>query len=445
MLHDLEPGAPSLSSAHPGGAWWWGEPEAFHADDFGLPADLPPSDIAALVPEISVEPEEEEEEEDGGGGGSGGSGGSGGEDGADAGRSATSGRVVTLFNTSRTHVKVFYLTFVAPVRCIASDPASGRRVLLEPARFRTQSGEQGRATTLIVSLRPWRLVELCAVCYKGGEATATGGGAGAGAGAGSNGDWLTVHSEISEVPRLATVYAPPPPGSPAKPQPPAVVAFGFPLRGHRDGGTPACFLCTQGCGGLLTHFFPATQFAVDFQCAVGTPVVAVGAGVVTAVRDGSTATGCHCDNLYAWNSVTLRLHGSVSGGDVFVEYVHVQAGSMRVAVGDSVAKGQLLCLSGDAGFCPEPHLHLQAHRSDAADAPTVPFTVDSVVIGDTRPCAPHPVQQRPVAGCRYAPGLPGLSHPAQPASAAGAGVDVGAVRTALAAATIDDAPPVPRP
>ena len=42
-----------------------------------------------------------------------------------------------------------------------------------------------------------------------------------------------------------------------------------------------------------------------------------------------------------------------------VEYVHVRAHSARVCAGERVRRGQVLCESGDAGFCPVPHLHIE--------------------------------------------------------------------------------------
>jgi murein DD-endopeptidase MepM/ murein hydrolase activator NlpD len=58
---------------------------------------------------------------------------------------------------------------------------------------------------------------------------------------------------------------------------------------------------------------------------------------------------------------------------VFVEYVHIQQHSAQVKVGDRVSKGQVLCFSGQAGFCPEPHLHFQVQPSAENDALTLPF------------------------------------------------------------------------
>ena len=57
----------------------------------------------------------------------------------------------------------------------------------------------------------------------------------------------------------------------------------------------------------------------------------------------------------------------------FVEYVHIAHRSTVVRVGERVAAGQELCKSGNVGFCPVPHLHIQAHASKDERACTVPF------------------------------------------------------------------------
>ena len=67
----------------------------------------------------------------------------------------------------------------------------------------------------------------------------------------------------------------------------------------------------------------------------------------------------------------MQLQGDFAG--LYAEYVHVQAGSACVEAGDRVVAGQRLCLSGDVGFCPRPHLHLQMHESSDQSAPTVKF------------------------------------------------------------------------
>jgi hypothetical protein len=129
-------------------------------------------------------------------------------------------------------------------------------------------------------------------------------------------------------------------------------------------------ICTQSAGGHLTHFaHPGTYYAVDFRCPVGIPVIAVFDGRVTQIRNSTTDSGVHVQNLFAWNSIMIESED----GKWFVEYVHVQKDSFLVNEGDTVVAGQTICLSGDSGFCPEPHLHFEVHQSRADDSVSVPI------------------------------------------------------------------------
>jgi len=139
------------------------------------------------------------------------------------------------------------------------------------------------------------------------------------------------------------------------------LAYPLPLKGGP-------YMCSQGFGGCFTHFYPATAHAVDLECPVGTPIYAVGAGKVLSVQDANTCTGIHVKNLFSWNSIMLHLDDGT-----YVEYVHIETGSCRVQPGDRVQEGQQVCVSGNVGFCPTPHLHIQMHTSAGQDAPTVPF------------------------------------------------------------------------
>ncbi|KAJ1453674.1 hypothetical protein M885DRAFT_567284 [Pelagophyceae sp. CCMP2097] len=165
--------------------------------------------------------------------------------------------------------------------------------------------------------------------------------------------------EISIASDVVDVVPPPVPAAAAPSE-----SYAFPLCGES-------FLCTQAAGGGLSHFAHASTYhAVDFRCAVGTPVLAVAAGSVLALEVAETRGGVHVSALFAWNRVALKLDdGAV------VEYVHVRADSALVSVGDRVSAGQQLCESGDVGFCPEPHLHIEMHLSTDADAPSVPFAL----------------------------------------------------------------------
>lgn len=183
---------------------------------------------------------------------------------------------------------------------------------------------------------------------------------------------LRIRTETFEMSILAFKYAPhaDPLGQEQKGGIPIFPCF--PLR-RRDASAKAAFLCTQGFGGRLTHFYPQSHHAVDFQCAVGTDVVAVADGVVTDVCQRERVTGIYCQNLTSWNSVSIK----VCEGEYIVDYVHIAPKSATVKVGDVVKAGDLLCQSGSVGFSPEPHLHLEVHRADDPQGPSVKFEIST--------------------------------------------------------------------
>lgn len=141
----------------------------------------------------------------------------------------------------------------------------------------------------------------------------------------------------------------------------------FPLQ---QSSVDESFLCTQSSGGALTHFaHPSTFYAVDFRCRQGTPVVSVFDCEVVEIRNEATNSGVRVEDLFSWNSVMIK---SVDA-DVYCEYVHVRKDSFRVSVGDRVKKGEIICESGEAGFCPEPHLHFEVHRDCIPGSPSIPI------------------------------------------------------------------------
>ena len=143
--------------------------------------------------------------------------------------------------------------------------------------------------------------------------------------------------------------------------------IGFPLLPGEGRPLNTRFLCTQGHCGKFTHFYPGTVHAVDFQCPVGTPVVAVGDGRVVDVRKTSTASGIHAANLFRWNSIMIEIERDTP---LYVEYVHIK--DAFVSVGDRVVSGDVIASSGSVGFSPSPHLHIQVHMSPDPSSPTVP-------------------------------------------------------------------------
>lgn len=188
--------------------------------------------------------------------------------------------------------------------------------------------------------------------------------------------------------------------------------LGFPLQGGP-------FLCTQGVGGQLTHFFNGNLHAIDFRCPVGTNLLSVGNGVVVEAKDNNTLTGIAVSNLFEWNAIMIRLdmssdapaektltttsedtsgtpdngkatctlarnaqndNNGIGDGRLFVEYVHIRKSFVKE--GDRVTKGQVIGESGSVGFSPEPHLHFAAYRSQDNTAPTVQVHFQSSSLSD---------------------------------------------------------------
>jgi hypothetical protein len=117
--------------------------------------------------------------------------------------------------------------------------------------------------------------------------------------------------------------------------------------------------------------------------AYGQPVLAVADSTVVTARDGlpdnvpghnegfQPAVPITPDTV-AGNTIVLDL-----GRQQFAQYCHLQAGSLRVKVGDHVRRGQLLANIGDSGDAREPHLHFQVSTSSGLLAGEgVPYLID---------------------------------------------------------------------
>lgn len=90
----------------------------------------------------------------------------------------------------------------------------------------------------------------------------------------------------------------------------------------------------------------------------GAPVHSVADGVVVRAQDGLPE---QTPTIYP-RGVTAQDAGGNSlvvdlGGGRFAFYAHLQPGSLRVAEGDSVRRGQVLGLLGNSGNSDAPHLH----------------------------------------------------------------------------------------
>jgi murein DD-endopeptidase MepM/ murein hydrolase activator NlpD len=110
----------------------------------------------------------------------------------------------------------------------------------------------------------------------------------------------------------------------------------------------------------------------------GAKVLAAADAYVAAVRDGVTEARLIADNQShphpdaAGNYVSLDL-----GSGRFATYEHLRPGSIEVAKGERVRKGQVIAEVGFSGDSTEPHLHF--HVSDSAmplEGEGLPYVMD---------------------------------------------------------------------
>ncbi len=115
------------------------------------------------------------------------------------------------------------------------------------------------------------------------------------------------------------------------------------------------------CGIATYDGHDGTDFRIPDKAAQmrGVNVVAAGAGVVRAIRDGQP-------DFDAGAFDKARVEGVECGNGVLIEhgngwqtqYCHMRQGSIRVKAGDRVEAGQPLGLVGQSGGAEFPHLHL---------------------------------------------------------------------------------------
>lgn len=107
----------------------------------------------------------------------------------------------------------------------------------------------------------------------------------------------------------------------------------------------------------------------------GEPVLAVADGEITQVVDGIPENTPRVlpqpvtlDNI-AGNYVILRI-----AANRYVTYAHLQTGSIKVRLGDHVARGTVIARLGNTGQATAPHLHFQVTDANSVlQSEGVPF------------------------------------------------------------------------
>ena len=188
-----------------------------------------------------------------------------------------------------------------------------------------------------------------------------------------------------------------------------VAVIGPPLKGERYVSADSCCDATRHTRAALPidgAVWVAQRYAVDWEqlnpdnriCAgptnlvksytiYGKQVLAVADGiVVTAINDqpdvppGSFPPGLTLDQADG-NAVIVDL-----GGGNYAMYAHMQPGSVRVAVGDKVTRGQVLGLVGNSGNTLAPHLHFQMMDSARSlESNGLPYEIDRYQITASTP------------------------------------------------------------
>lgn len=87
---------------------------------------------------------------------------------------------------------------------------------------------------------------------------------------------------------------------------------------------------------------------VDFSAPIGTPIYASDAGKVVLVKS----------DPYGYGNYVVIAHGN----NMSSLYAHMTRSGIKVSVGQTVGKGQLIAYSGNEGRSSGPHLHFEIHK-----------------------------------------------------------------------------------
>jgi murein DD-endopeptidase MepM/ murein hydrolase activator NlpD len=111
--------------------------------------------------------------------------------------------------------------------------------------------------------------------------------------------------------------------------------------------------------GYFSHFSHKNRAALDFKMKRGTPVFAARNGVVIRVKEDGAKGGWNKKYRQDGNFIVIKhIDGSSAG------YWHLQQNGALVNLGDTIAQGQQIAISGKTGYALFPHLHFLVWRND---------------------------------------------------------------------------------
>ena len=157
------------------------------------------------------------------------------------------------------------------------------------------------------------------------------------------------------------------PGNPsARPQD---VEYLLPLRQPRS-------RIDQGFGGGFSHSDEQNRYALDFAADIGTPVLAARAGTVMQVESDFSKAGLKQEKFGGRANFVRILHDDGTMG----LYAHLATNGVHVRVGQRVAAGEQIGLSGNTGFTTGPHLHFAVQVNRGMRLMSIPFRMRGVAM-----------------------------------------------------------------
>jgi murein DD-endopeptidase MepM/ murein hydrolase activator NlpD len=122
----------------------------------------------------------------------------------------------------------------------------------------------------------------------------------------------------------------------------------------------------QGFNGAFSH---QGRYAIDWDMPERTPVHAARSGLVVEVQDGYREGGLE-DRLRTKANYIMVQHDDGTIGN----YVHLAPNGAFVKVGQRVAAGQAIGVSGNTGYSSGPHLHFEVYTiTPSLERRTVPI------------------------------------------------------------------------
>ncbi len=131
---------------------------------------------------------------------------------------------------------------------------------------------------------------------------------------------------------------------------------------------------SQGFHGQASHNDSLSEYAVDFDIPMGTPVHAARTGIVMEVIDQYADTGGVRKSDMEHANVIRILH---EDGSMAV-YGHLMQDSAVVTPGLWLVGGTVIAQSGNSGFTRGPHLHFAIQLNSGMQLNTIPFQMRSV-------------------------------------------------------------------